>query len=328
MKKKVVTAIIAALLTFSVQSHEMQKAPREKVSIALDWFVNADHAPLYVAEEIGAFKEQGIDVDIIVPKENSIDLTSEIINHNIDLIISYQPSIYQSVEKGKPLVRVGTLMNQPLDMIAALPSSHINTLKDLKGKSIGYASGDPKPFALETMLATAGLTLSDIHLVNVGYKLVPALENKSVDAVYEVLRNIEGVELAYDTHTSPVEFHAENYGLPRFDELIVVANKNYVNERKIAKFMQALKKGTEYLLAHPEESWKKFAATHPYMNNEREHATWNASLQYFAHNPISLNKQRYISYRDFLYDHHQINKKLPISHYAVELKFTNKYEKQ
>ena len=326
MRKKIVTAIIVSMLTFSAQSQEipMKKSPREKVKIALDWFINADHAPIYVAEEIGAFKEEGIDVDIIEPKENQIDLTSDVINHNIDLVISYQPSIYKSVEEGKPLVRVGTVINQPVDMIAALPSSHINTLKDLKGKTIGYASGDPKPFTLETMLATEGLSLNDIHLVNVGYKLVPALENKSVDAVFEVLRNIEGVELAYDTHTRPVEFHTENYGIPRFDELIVVANKNYVNEIKIAKFMQALKKGTEYLLAHPQKSWKKFAATHPEMNNEREHATWNASLQYFAHNPISLDKQRYISYRNFLYDHHQINKKLPISHYAIELKVTNK----
>ena len=326
MKKEIVTAIVVSLFTFSVQSQQIpiQKSPREKVKIALDWFVNSDHAPLYVAEEIGAFKEQGIDVDIIVPKENKIDLTSDVINHTIDLVISYQPSIYRSVEEGKPLVRVGTLMNQPLDMVAALPSSHINNIKDLKGKKIGYASGDPKPFTLETMLATEGLSLNDIHLVNVGYQLVPALENQSVDAVFEVFRNGEGVELTYDTHASPIEFHTENYGIPRFDELIVVANKNYVNEIKIAKFMQALKKGAEYLLAHPEESWRKFAARHPGMNNEREHATWNASLQYFANNPISLNKQRYIAYRDFLYDHHQINKKLPVSYYAVELKFANK----
>ncbi|MCP4682741.1 MAG: ABC transporter substrate-binding protein, partial [Desulfobacterales bacterium] len=31
----------------------------EKVTVLLDWFINPDHAPLFVAYEKGFFKEQG-----------------------------------------------------------------------------------------------------------------------------------------------------------------------------------------------------------------------------------------------------------------------------
>lgn len=321
MFKKIVVAAIIASLNISIANAAPEyekKLRREKVTIALDWFINADHAPIFVAQQIGAFKEQGIDVDIIEPKTPT-DPTTGVANHKTDLAVGYQPEIYTLVDKGLPIVRIGTLINQPLNMVAALPSAQIKEIANLKGKKIGYASGDKTPFTLKKMLASAGLTLNDVTLVNVGFKLVSALENKSVDAVYEVYRNIEGVQFAYDTKTNPVEFYVENYGIPRYDELVIFANKKDIGSIKIAKFMQGLKKGTEYLLAHPEKSWRKFAMLHPELNTEREHATWNASLQYFAHDPIALNKERYRRYRDFSYDNHLISKKLPVSSYAVKI---------
>ena len=315
IRKLLLTGIIS--LTFIVPAQAKEKG-NEKISIALDWFVNSDHAPLFVAQQIGAFKEEGLDVDIIEPK-NASDPSSGVATHQSDLAISYQPEIYKLVDRGLPIIRVGTLVNQPLNMLTALPSSNIHSIKDLKGKKIGYASGDPSLFSLKFILKHEGLTLKDVKLINVGFELVHSLTNKSVDAIYEVYRNIEGVEISHDIQMKPVEFFVENYGVPRYDELIIIANKKDVHESKILKFMHALRKGTEYLLAHPEESWKIFAANHPQLNNEKEHATWTASLQYFSHDPLSLNYERYLRYRDFAYENHIIQNKLPVKEYATSL---------
>src|SRR5882762_5926638 len=43
----------------------------DKVTVMLDWFLNPDHAPIIVAEQIGAFKEQGLDVEIVPPADPS-----------------------------------------------------------------------------------------------------------------------------------------------------------------------------------------------------------------------------------------------------------------
>lgn len=40
---------------------------QEKVTVLLDWFVNPDHAPLFVALEKGYFGDHGLDVEIIAP---------------------------------------------------------------------------------------------------------------------------------------------------------------------------------------------------------------------------------------------------------------------
>ena len=309
------TGIASLALIVTAQAREKGN---EKISIALDWFINSDHAPLFVAQQIGAFKEEGLDINIIEPTEAS-DPSSGVATHQTDLAISYQPEIYKLVDQDLPIIRVGTLVNQPLNMLAALPTSNIHTIKDLKGKKIGYSSGDPSLFSLKFILKHEGLTLKDVKLVNVGFGLINALMNKSVDAIYEVYRNIEGVEISHDIQMKPVEFYVEDYGVPRYDELIIIANKKDIHKSKILKFMHALRKGTEYLLAHPEESWKHFAANHPQLNNEREHATWLASLQYFSHDPLSLNYERYLRYRDFSYDNHIIQNKRPVEEYAVSL---------
>ena len=43
-----------SLSTLSVQAAELK--------VMLDWFINPDHGPLYVAEERGYFKDAGLEV--------------------------------------------------------------------------------------------------------------------------------------------------------------------------------------------------------------------------------------------------------------------------
>ena len=52
----------------------------------------------------------------------------------MDLVINYQPQLYQQVSEGLPLVRVGSLISSPLNSVVVLKNSKIKTLADLKGK--------------------------------------------------------------------------------------------------------------------------------------------------------------------------------------------------
>jgi putative hydroxymethylpyrimidine transport system substrate-binding protein len=53
MRKPVFTAIA---LTAFISGQAMAN---EKLTLVLDWYINPDHAPIMVAEQIGAFKAQG-----------------------------------------------------------------------------------------------------------------------------------------------------------------------------------------------------------------------------------------------------------------------------
>lgn len=70
-----------------------------------------------VAEQIGAFKARGLDVRII-PFRSALP-PRMVAARQADLAITYQPQVHFFADEGLPLVRVGTLINSPLNTVIA-----------------------------------------------------------------------------------------------------------------------------------------------------------------------------------------------------------------
>ncbi|WP_017348257.1 ABC transporter substrate-binding protein [Pantoea sp. A4] len=308
MFKKTATAL---LLTACVS----QAHAAEKLTLMLDWYVNPDHAPIMVAEQIGAFKAEGLDVKIVPPSDPSLP-PRLVAAKQADLAITYQPQLHFFADEGLPLVRVGTLINTPLNTVITLDPK-VKSPAELKGKTIGFSVSGIEQATLNTMLAHDGVSGKEVKLVNVNFQLTSALLTHKVDAVIGGYRNIEALEMKMQG-ANPVVFNVEDYGVPAYDELIIVANRDEVNDPRIKKFLDALKKGSDYLHAHPEESWKAFAAAHPELNTDFNHQAWMASLPLFARNPAKLDKARYDAYEKFLFDNKLIKKITPVDSYAVD----------
>ena len=43
---------------------------QDKMTLLLDWFINPDHGPIIVAEELGYFADQDLEVEIIPPRRS------------------------------------------------------------------------------------------------------------------------------------------------------------------------------------------------------------------------------------------------------------------
>lgn len=291
-------------------------AAAEKLTLVLDWYINPDHAPIMVAEQIGAFKAEGLEVKIVPPSDPALP-PRLVAAKQADLAITYQPQLHFFADQGLPLVRVGTLINSPLNTLMTLDKS-ITSPADLKGKKIGYSVSGIEQATLATMVKHSHLNPNDMKLINVNFQLTSALLAGQVDAVIGGYRNIEALELKLQGK-NPVVFNVEDYGVPAYDELIIVANRDAVAEPKIKKFLAALKKGNDYLQAHPQETWLAFAKTHPELNTELNKQAWQATLPLFASDPAKLDTARYQAYEQFLFDNKLIKKITPVEHYAVEL---------
>ena len=309
MKKNLCALLLGAVIS-------SQAGAAEKVTLMLDWYVNPDHAPIIVAEQIGAFKDEGLDVSIVPPSDPSLP-PRLVAAKQADLAITYQPQLHFYADQGLPLMRVGTLINTPLNTVLAL-DKNIKSPADLKGKKVGFSVTGVEEATLDNMLKHEGETLNDIKLVNVNFQLTGALLAGQVDAVIGGYRNIEAEELKLQGK-DPVIFNVEDYGVPAYDELVIVANRDNAHDEKIVKFLAALKKGNDYLQAHPEETWQKFASSHPELNTELNHHAWEKSLPFFAADPAHLDTARYQAYEQFLFDNKLIKKITPVEDYAVEL---------
>ncbi|MGR5891150.1 ABC transporter substrate-binding protein [Raoultella planticola] len=310
MRKPVFTAITLTALISG------QAMANEKLTLVLDWYINPDHAPIMVAEQIGAFKAQGLDVKIVPPSDPALP-PRLVAAGQADLAITYQPQVHFFADEGLPLVRVGTLINSPLNTVIALDKS-IKTPADLKGKKVGYSVSGIEQATLATMAQHAHIDPQSIKLINVNFQLTSALLAGQVDAVIGGYRNIEALELKLQGK-DPQVMNVEDFGVPSYDELVIVANRDEIHAAKIKKFLVALQEGVTYLRAHPQETWQAFAAAHPELNTELNQQAWQQTAPLFAGNPAALDKARYEAYEQFLYNNKLVKKITPLTHYAVEL---------
>ncbi|ENL1641578.1 ABC transporter substrate-binding protein [Raoultella ornithinolytica] len=310
MHKPVFTAITLTALISG------QAMANEKLTLVLDWYINPDHAPIMVAEQIGAFKAQGLDVKIVPPSDPALP-PRLVAAGQADLAITYQPQVHFFADEGLPLVRVGTLVNSPLNTIIAL-DKRIKTPADLKGKKVGYSVSGIEQATLATMAQHDHIDPQSIKLINVNFQLTSALLAGQVDAVIGGYRNIEALELKLQGK-DPQVMNVEDFGVPAYDELVIVANRDEIHAAKIKKFLVALQEGVAYLRAHPQETWQAFAAAHPELNTELNQQAWQQTAPLFADHPAALDKARYEAYEQFLYNNKLVKKITPLTHYAVEL---------
>ncbi|MDD2391292.1 MAG: ABC transporter substrate-binding protein [Desulfobacterales bacterium] len=290
----------------------------EKMTVLLDWFVNPDHAPLFVALEKGYFENQGLNVEIIAPS-NPNDPPKLVAAGKADIAVSYQHQHQMQVDQGLPLTRIATLIATPLNALVVLEKSDIKTIADLKGKTVGYSVGGFETVLLKVMLEKEGLQLTDVNLVNVNFSLSPSLISKKTDAVVGAFRNFELNQM--DIEKKPGRaFYVEEYGIPAYDELILVANTDKAKEKKFRKFVDALEQGVQFLINHPDESWDLFIRGRESLNDELNRRAWADTLPRFALRPGALDRHRYTRFARFLKDQGMIQKDAPpLDTWAVEL---------
>ncbi len=290
----------------------------EKLTVLLDWFINPDHAPLFVAYEKGYFRDRGLEVEFIAPS-NPNDPPKLVAAGKADLAVSYQHQHQMQVDQGLPLVRVATLVATPLNSLVVLADGDIRDIGDLKGKTIGYSVGGFETVLLKVMLEKASLTLDDVKLINVNFSLSPSLFTGSADGVIGAFRNFELNQMDLENRPGRA-FFVEEYGIPAYDELILVANRDSLDDPKLGKFVDGLEAGVQYLVNHPDDSWQLFiAGERQDLDDELNRRAWRDTLPRFALRPGALDRTRYQRFAEFLKDQDIITEIAPLKSWAVEL---------
>lgn len=289
----------------------------DKLTLMLDWFVNPDHGPIVIAEQKGYFAAENLDVEVVAPADPA-DPPKMVAAGKADLAVGYEPQLHLQVAEGMPLVRVGTLIQTPLNCLLVREDGPIRTLADLKGRKIGFSVAGVEEALLSAMLKPAGLTLDDVELVNVNFSLSPAVMSGQVDAVIGAYRNFELNQMAIEGEKGRC-FYLEEEGVPSYDELIYLANPGTMNRDLIRRFLAATERATEYMVNHPEESFEAFAANAPELNDELNRRAWADTLPRFALSPAGLDSGRYARFESFLKDAGLIPEVKPVSALAIDL---------
>jgi putative hydroxymethylpyrimidine transport system substrate-binding protein len=255
--RKPALALAVALLLLALglaacgEKSEDGSTESQPLSLTLDFYPNADHAGVYMAQKLGYFEEAGLDVSIETPSDPAAPLKLVAAGQS-DLAISYEPEVALADEKGLNVVAIGALVNRPLTSMIWLDKSGIKGVGDLKGKTVATAGIPYQQAFLKTILARAQLSPGAVKEVNVGFGLLPALLSGSAEAMLGGYSNVEGVDLRR-RGKDPVVTPVDQLGVPTYDELVLVANRDSLaaDPEKYRLFLAALERGTDAAVAQP-----------------------------------------------------------------------------
>lgn len=277
-------AIALALLALALglaacgEKSEEVSAERQPFSLTLDFYPNPDHAGIYMAQKLGYFDEAGLDVRIDAPSDPAAPMKL-VAAGRTDLAISYEPEVMLARDQGLDVAAVGALVGQPLTSMIWLRKSGIKGIADLEGKTIATAGIPYQDAFLKTILARVKSTPDDVKSVNVGFSLLPALVGGSAQAMLGGFVNVEGVDLRL-RDLGPVVTPVDKLGVPTYDELVLVANREKLEEDpdKLRLFLAALARGTAAAVEQPGAATKAITEANPDLEPKLTAAEVKATL--------------------------------------------------
>ena len=336
MKKKIFILIATITMVLGVagcgnKDNEKQKEDGveelEKFSIVLDWYPNAVHSYLYTAIEKGYFAEEGLEVEINFPANSNDGIALPAVG-KVDMGIYYlQDTILTAVEEEVPIVSVGAVVQEDLNVVISLEESGIEGAEDLEGKRIGYAGTILSEEIIKAMLENVGLSAGDCEFVDVGFDLLTALTTKQVDATIGNMVNHEVPQLE-DNGFEVNYFYPSDFGTPTQYELVLLCGEKLVadNPEKIRRFLRASEKGFTYTQENPEESLEillnhQNEANFPLVK-EVEEASLNLLLPVMeTEDGMFLDQEVEVwqNSADWLYERGVLSEQTDVSHLVVDL---------
>ncbi|HYI24690.1 MAG TPA: ABC transporter substrate-binding protein, partial [Thermomicrobiales bacterium] len=261
-------AALAGLGTMQGATPRIAAQDLASVSLALDWYPNANHAGIYMAKEKGHFEQAGLDVEIVVPSDPTTVLQT--VGAGRDTFgISYHSEVLFARGQDVPIVSVAALVQHPLNCLIVLADSGIESPADLVGKSIANAGLPADEAFIQTILGDSGLSLDDVEMVNVGYDLLPSVLSGQADAaigVYWTHETILAEEQGYDIRY----FRIEEWGVPDYYELVLVSGESTIadQEEVVRGMLGALQMGYADALADPDTALDLLIAESPELVRE------------------------------------------------------------
>ena len=262
MKKISKILILCLILVLAVSCGKSKS--NQKIKIVLDWVPNTNHTGLYVAKDLGYFKEEGLDVEIVQPPEGST--TALIGAGGAEFGISFQDTLAKSFanENPVPVTAVAAILQHNTSGIISLKEKGIDSPKKLEGKKYATWEDNIEQAILKKLVTDGKGDFSKVKLIPYTITDVVTGLKTDVDAVwvYYAWDGIATERAGLQTNFLKIRDYGKelDYYSP-----VIIANNDFLkkNPEIAKKVLKAIKKGYEYAMKNPEESAKILVKNSP-----------------------------------------------------------------
>ncbi len=114
-------------------------------------------------------------------------------------------------------------------------------------------------------------------------------------------------------------FYPEEHGVPAYDELILVAHRDRLEDPRLRRFVAAVERATIHILNHPQAAWEVFVEQHPDLDDALNRRAWRDTIPRLALRPAALDRRRYERFAAFAGAQGLVRHQPPVAEFAVEL---------
>ena len=249
-------------------------AQTTNVRIAFNGFGGV--APLYLGDDAGIFKKQGLNLELIFIPGGSLSLQA-LIGKSLDLLMTGGPPVLNAYLQGAKIKIIGGVIN--LLPYAFIVTTGIRTAEQVKGKKIGISRfGSNTDYVVRLALNQFALAPNDVQIIQVGgsqARLV-ALKSGAIQATVlspeEVLvAQKMGYSVLLDFIEKGVEFPHVNF----------VARDDYLESQPqtVRTFLRAYLEAVRYYKTHRAEAVKKIMALSKLPERQMAEVVYDGSLR-------------------------------------------------
>ena len=322
MKKRIYTFLLAVVMMLSCMTGCGNSGEKEegltKITFVLDWTPNTNHTGLYVAQELGYFKEAGLEVEIVQPPEDGAEVL--VASGKAQFGVSFQDSLAPAFagEDPLPVTAVASVIQHNTSGIISRAGEGMDTPKGMEGHNYATWNGSIELATLKAVVEADGGNFDNVELIpSTVTDEVSALKTNSVDSIWifyawaGVKTELEGLDTDYFAFADidPV--------FDYYTPVIISGNKFLEENPDTAKaFMSALSKGYQYAMENPEEAADILCKAAPELDKELVVASqkyltnqYQADAQYWG----QIDANRWNNFYKWVNDNNLVEEEIPLN---------------
>ncbi|MFD4637492.1 ABC transporter substrate-binding protein [Lentzea sp. NPDC058436] len=247
-------AFSVLLVLMAVAACSSPAETKQKVNYLTSFGSFGRDAYVYVAQEKGFFEQAGLDVTI-TPGTGSVDVLKLVSTGRADFgIADFTATAITTAKEKLPVTVLAAVQQRSLAAIVALEGGTIGKPADLEGKKIGDQPGSTNQVMFPVYARAAGIDPAKVQFVPSAPPALPQLlAAGQVDGIGQFVVGKPLIEAAAKGRRAVVLPYGDL--VPDLYGNALVSSKDTArNKPELAKkFMDALLKGLEYSIEHPDE---------------------------------------------------------------------------
>ncbi|MCH5584164.1 ABC transporter substrate-binding protein [Shimazuella sp. AN120528] len=259
-----------AVLCLGLAACSSEKTTAKDVTIVLDWTPNTNHTGLYVAQVKNYFKEAGLNVHIIQPGKSTAEQL--VASGKADFGVSYQEGVTQARVAGVPIVSIAAVLQHNTSGFASLSTSGIKSPKDFEGKTYGGFGSPVEKAMIQSLMEKDRADVNKVKITNVGSIDFFTALKQGID-FYWIYYGWQGIEAEQKgVKLNMIYLADQNKDLDYYTPVLITSEAKIKQDSGVVKaFMQAVSKGYQFAITHPDEAADILVKQNPALDSKLVH---------------------------------------------------------